>query len=230
METHEYAQLFPPASDDELIAMADDIKVRGLLCPVITLDGRVLDGRNRLRACEMAGVEPTFRQYTGTDPLADVISWNLKRRHLSPSQHAVIASEIANMRQGERTDLQPSANLPKVSQAEAAQIVGVSERLVRDAVKVRNDAPELHEQVKAGRLTVNAARREVKQRETERASVLRNRRKSASSVTAEDDAAAKSRAMDHATDAIRCLNKIKPDDPLRQEALWMVIKWCQDHE
>jgi hypothetical protein len=32
------------------------------------------------------------------------------------------------MRQGERTDLQPSANVPKVSQAEAAKMVGVSGR------------------------------------------------------------------------------------------------------
>jgi len=165
MDIHEYALLFPAATDDELAEMAADIKQRGLLCPIITLDGKVLDGRNRLRACEMAGVAPKFQTYTGDDPLGDVVSWNLKRRHLSPSQHAVIASEIANMRQGERTDLQPSAKLPKVSQAEAAQIVGVSERLVRDAVKVRNDAPEIFEEVKAGRMTVNAAKQEVKRRE-----------------------------------------------------------------
>jgi ParB-like chromosome segregation protein Spo0J len=167
MEVHEYADAFPLATESELAEMAADIRQRGLLCPIITLDGKVLDGRNRLRACEIAGVAPRFQEYTGTDPLADVVSWNLKRRHLTPSQQAGIGADVANMRQGERTDLEPSANLPKVSQSEAAKMVGVSERLVRDAVKVKKAAPELHEEVKAGRMTVNAAKREAKQREAE---------------------------------------------------------------
>ena len=83
MKTHEYAEAFPMATESELAEMAADIKQRGLLCPIIMLDGKVLDGRNRLRACEIAGVAPRFQEYAGADPLADVVSWNLKRRHLS---------------------------------------------------------------------------------------------------------------------------------------------------
>jgi hypothetical protein len=48
------------------------------------------------------------------------------------------------MRQGTRTDLSPSANLPEVSQPAAAAMLNVSERTVRDAVKVKTDAqPEI---------------------------------------------------------------------------------------
>jgi hypothetical protein len=48
------------------------------------------------------------------------------RRHLNESQRAVIAARLANMRQGERTDLQPSANLQNVSQSTAAKLLNVS--------------------------------------------------------------------------------------------------------
>jgi hypothetical protein len=76
-----------------------------------------------------------FVNYNGDDPLGFVISKNLQRRHLDESQRAMVAAKVANMRQGERTDTL-SANLQKVSQAQAAQMVNVSTRSVSDAVKV----------------------------------------------------------------------------------------------
>ena len=39
----------------------------------------------------MAGVAPRFQQYTGNDPLGDVVSWNLKRRQLTTGQKAALA-------------------------------------------------------------------------------------------------------------------------------------------
>jgi hypothetical protein len=54
--------------NDELHELAADIKERGLLQPII-LDakGRIFDGRNRLAACEIVGVEPQFETYEGDD-------------------------------------------------------------------------------------------------------------------------------------------------------------------
>lgn len=54
-----------------------------------------------------------------------------ERRHLNETQRAGVAAKLANMRQGERTDLEPSANLPKVSQSEAADLLNVGERTIR---------------------------------------------------------------------------------------------------
>ncbi len=84
------------------------------------LGDKILDGRNRFRACKKAGIAARFKNYAGDNPLAFVLSANLKRRHLNESQRADIAAKLANMRQGARTDLQPSANWPEVSQSRAA--------------------------------------------------------------------------------------------------------------
>lgn len=59
---------------------------------------------------------------------------------------------------GARTDLEPSANLPKVSQADAAELLNVSERSVADAAKVRDNAtPALKAAVEQGHLAVSVA-------------------------------------------------------------------------
>lgn len=74
----------------------------------------------------------------------------------------MVASNLANMKQGERTDLGPSANLPEVlpsvSRSKAAEMLKVSERLVGTAKQVQRDGvQELVEQVKAGEVTLNSS-------------------------------------------------------------------------
>jgi hypothetical protein len=90
-----------------------------------------------LRACKAAGIEPEYTPYQGNDPLAFVISKNLKRRHLSTSQRAAIAAEIAKLPQGGDRKSDQAANLPfdSVTQAQAAKMLNVSERSVRAARK-----------------------------------------------------------------------------------------------
>ena len=50
-------------SEGELRDLAADITAHGLKHPIVTLNGAILDGRNRERACVMAGVEP--RRFAG---------------------------------------------------------------------------------------------------------------------------------------------------------------------
>lgn len=65
---HPYADEFPMASEDELQELTDSVATVGLIHPVIlTPDGLVLDGRNRMEACRRAGVEPTFEVREGDD-------------------------------------------------------------------------------------------------------------------------------------------------------------------
>ena len=92
---HPACLAFPLLPDAELSELAEDIKLRGLLQPVVVFRGQILDGRNRLAACEMAGVPPRFTEWPGGgSPVEWVISTNLHRRHLTASQRAVVALDI----------------------------------------------------------------------------------------------------------------------------------------
>jgi len=155
---HEYANIFPMLGSEELEELRADIEQNGLVEPLVLYEEKILDGRNRATACAMLGIEPPTVEYTGNDPVAYVVSKNLKRRHLTASQRAMIADEVANMRQGERTDLEPSQKFGKVSQTDAAKQFHVSHTSVEQAHKVRTEAiPEVTEAVKAGKVPVSVA-------------------------------------------------------------------------
>ena len=62
---HPIAAIFPLLEGDELNALAADIKANGLREPCWLYEGKILDGRNRKTACRMAGVEPSFRRFSG---------------------------------------------------------------------------------------------------------------------------------------------------------------------
>ena len=166
MEFHEIANIFPMVEGAELTVLSTDIKKNGLIDPIWLYEGKILDGRNRYRACQEAGIEPRFQPYPGDDPLQHVISLNLHRRHLNESQRAVVASRLANMRQGERTDIEPSANLPNViSQAEAAKMLNVSERMVRTVKAIEREAPERLSEINLGKETATKIYKLIKRAE-----------------------------------------------------------------
>jgi N6-adenosine-specific RNA methylase IME4 len=175
---HPLAGIFPLIEGQEFDDLVRDITQHGLREPITLLRSKILDGRNRYRACVAAKVLPEsldqltvtqlkhFKHFSpagAAEPsqnelLAFVLSKNLHRRQLNESQRAMVAANIATMRQGERTDKEPSANLQKVAQDQAARQVNVSTRTVADAVKVRRDAsPELRSAVEQGHIAVSAA-------------------------------------------------------------------------
>lgn len=157
MKAHEFADVFPMLSDAELKELADDIKAHGLRHPILTFEGKILDGRNRFAACERAGVEPDFETFYGTrdEALHCVVSENLVRRHLDTSQREMVAGRIANLKVG-----RPEINAPigAVSQTDAAALLNVSRRGVQRAVVViQKGTKELQSAVDSGALSVSAA-------------------------------------------------------------------------
>ncbi len=162
MEFHPIADLFPLMEVAELDDLAADIGEHGLREAIwLHPDGSILDGRNRFRACKIAGVEPRFQTWDGEGSLAAfVVSLNLKRRHLDAAQRSLVGAKLANLDQG-RPQKKP-ANLP-VSQADAATLMNVSERSVRSAKKVlAHGDPALVSAVESGQKSVHAAEREIK--------------------------------------------------------------------
>lgn len=129
MEFHPISNIFPLMAENELPSLADDIAKNGLIEPIVTHEDMILDGRNRYLACQKVNVELDYVPLDkDRDPLDFVISVNLKHRYLNESQRAMVAAKLANMPQGFRTDLEPSANLPKVSQPQSP-ISGAGGRL-----------------------------------------------------------------------------------------------------
>jgi N6-adenosine-specific RNA methylase IME4 len=96
---HPVADLFPLLAGDEYDGLVADVRANGLLEPIwLHPDGRVVDGRNRYRACADAGVEPRFRTWAGEGSLVEfVVSLNLHRRHLSSSQRAMAALDAESL-------------------------------------------------------------------------------------------------------------------------------------
>ena len=137
----------------ELVA---SIKEEGLREPIVILEGAILDGRNRYNACLAAGVEPVFTPFRGDDPVRFVLAANVHRRHLNESQRATIAAKIANLTHGGDRRSDQAANLPVPTQAEAAEMLNVSERSVRTARKVLEQAESADiEAITKGKATVS---------------------------------------------------------------------------
>jgi hypothetical protein len=126
-----------------------------LLYPITLFCGEILDGRNRLRACEARGIEPRFEDYTGNDPLAFVVSANLKRRHLSDTQRTWIAAKISNYPMGRVRDEERGK---VVSVKEAAALMNVSPRqLGRAKAVLKYGVPELIAAVDSGEILMRPA-------------------------------------------------------------------------
>lgn len=161
---HPVASIFPRMPGEEFVALKQDIRDNGLLEAIWLYEDMVLDGRHRYYACQETGVEPRFRQYEGDNPLGFVISLNLKRRHLTESQRAMVAADLANMPNGgtganQHNDGSRSANLQSsVSQSKAAEILQVSPRSVATAAMVNRETPqEVSDAVKSGSMSLNLA-------------------------------------------------------------------------
>lgn len=162
---HEYAALFemiPPGKP--LDALREDIRQFGVREPIIVYQGKILDGRNRYMCARDLGLDFPVADFEGTDAeaLAFVLSTNLHRRHLTESQRAAVAAKLANMKRGGDRKSDQAANLPDdpapVSQAQAADMLNVSERSVRTAKTVlEQGAPELVAAVEKGEVSVSAA-------------------------------------------------------------------------
>jgi hypothetical protein len=166
LEPHPFAALFPGLPPEELTQLARDIKERGQLEPIVLYKGLILDGRNRYRACQIAGVKPRIVEFNAKaakrSPEEFVLSHNLRRRHLSVGQKAAIAldwsEQIELSPEPERTK---SLGRPKGALSEAAKYIGINEQRVFEVRQIRDANPSLYQEVKAGRRSLNRALAEI---------------------------------------------------------------------
>src|SRR5437870_4571053 len=103
LELHPYAELFPIMTVEQFRQLKESISERGLEDPIVLYRGKVIDGRNRLRACFDLDIKPKTIEYTGDDPLGYVIAKNDARRHLTKSQRGFVAGKMANLGNGKHS-------------------------------------------------------------------------------------------------------------------------------
>lgn len=176
---HEVANIFPYMTDEEFAALKADIAEHGQREPIWLHDNKIVDGRNRYKACVALGVTPKFRTWDGKGSLVQfVLSLNLHRRHLSSSQRGALAVEILPMLETEakqriiegakvgaaitNTGERPTQLISGgESREQAAQLLNTNKMYVSDAKALKADAPDLFAKVKSGEKTLPQAKREL---------------------------------------------------------------------
>jgi hypothetical protein len=151
MKTHWVADMYP-LSEDDVAALAEDIKANGQIAPILALkDGRIIDGRNRWLACHKAGVEPVIEiinpngEEVAEEKLFSMAtSCNSMRRDMTTSLRACLAAEAwkklfpGEMRGGDRT----KSKSPKVDFCDFAhQTFKVGKSYAKQALAILNHDP-----------------------------------------------------------------------------------------
>lgn len=157
------AKIFPPWPREQLELLREDIATHGLRDPIAIWRGLIIDGRHRHQACIGAGVTPEYQFLPDhEDPVAFILGQNLIRRHLNESQRAVAAfnltatlGSLPQVKDPRTGEIFPR----RLTQREAAQLLGVSDRSVKHAARVLSPrsraVPPLREAVALGRISVS---------------------------------------------------------------------------
>lgn len=152
MKFHPYSEVFTLLEGPSLDELAADIKANGLREKIWIYQDQILDGRNRFLACKQAKIKPEYREYTGDNPLAFVVSLNIHRRHLNESQRAMAAARISNLTVGSNQHSEP------VPIGTTSKLMHVSSRSIKRANKVVDKGSKpLQEAVDSGEIAVSRA-------------------------------------------------------------------------
>jgi len=167
---HPAADLFPLITGQEFQDLCDSIGNQGLEIPVVlTHDGYLLDGRNRLRALLVTGATERFTtlgEAYAADYPGYVMRLNLHRRHMSPDERKVLYLKLREMRgvKPEGRPKTPSFDGVIPSAKQYASEIGVSKPTIErweSEAKTLDKAPELKEAVINGEMAVKEAMAKV---------------------------------------------------------------------
>lgn len=194
LKLHPLCEQFPEMPDDEFKEFVEDMRVNGQRDPIHCYNNVVLDGKHRLKACEILGREPETRKWhpTAGEPeepqiRAFVLSRNFYRRQLQVGQRAIVAAEFITTagpgrpRASEKNDViqaesgkKELGNISQLSQGEAAAAAGVSTKSVNQAAKVLDSGSKaLVDAVKTGEVSVSDAVKVVDLPKTEQTAAVK---------------------------------------------------------
>ena len=188
MKFHEHANKLPLIEGKEFDELVGDINKHGLQeKTVYTLNGKILDGRNRFRACKKLGIteQINFTEFKGTkqEALIFVLSLNLYRRQLTSYQKIELvdlslASEKAEaakkrkmgLRQGSSRLVSTTLNReskPIDIKNKIAKLTKTSKNTVSKSRKIMSEGTENQkERARSGKSSISAVYKEIKSSDT----------------------------------------------------------------
>ena len=173
MKIHPANNVFPMMKPDELEDLARSIKECGQIHPIAVQTGTLIDGKCRLAACKIAGVEPEIVELD-VDPYAHNLSMNVNRAHYSPSVRAMGTAMMTEPSDRDSESVKKARKVLASSPDKADLIVKTSaflEESYQEIVKreeegrliaektewLRQANPDLLEMVQAGRFGLDDA-------------------------------------------------------------------------
>jgi hypothetical protein len=150
IEFHPLSLSFPLLEGDEFEQYVDDVRRKGPTDKIYLFEEKILDGRNLCRA--MAHIHRRFSpdthprlfiDYKGDDPLGFLVSRNVMRRHMNPSQRAAFAAEMCLRSPAHK-------HRPGVRSVDAARTMEVAVSQVKEAKRIARTEPKAFAEIKAG--------------------------------------------------------------------------------
>lgn len=158
IDLHPLCTFFPRLEGEDYLNLKSDILDNGQLEPIYTYQGMILDGGNRYKVLLECGIEPRIQEYNGDDPISFVLSKNLHRRHLKPSQAAAIVSAVQDWGKAHpqgRKETGKFTGLTTVADRTAQS--GASDKTQRIADKIAKESPDLIKRVAHGEMSLGQA-------------------------------------------------------------------------
>lgn len=186
IKVSEIAAASPDMDEAQFNELLNDIRHRGQLVPIWTLRGEVIDGRKRLRACQILGIEPNVIEMVHVADVADgadvAHSLNILRTHYTATQRAMFAAKMANLKIGDVKSQRNQAvatvshqGTPLMSNKQAADLVGIKPRSINRAKSIRLHAsPEVCRAVEMGEMSARRAEAIMRLPEDRQAEAITN--------------------------------------------------------
>jgi ParB-like chromosome segregation protein Spo0J len=149
---HPAMNLIPHMREDEFEDLKADIDKNGMKEPILFTGGLLLDGLHRYVAWkELKRKERVPRvRYHGTDPVGEVLSRNIFRRHIDPDQRIFIIAEarreeleakakerqLSGLRKGDKGPVPSKSTARGETPDQLAQVADVSPYKARQAADV----------------------------------------------------------------------------------------------
>ena len=154
-QQHLLSAVFPAIGADDFQALKDSIENIGVQNPITLFEGMVIDGWHRYTAANDLGMHCPAVELGNVDPRDFVLAQNKARRHVTQAQLGLAVTAVYAWRPAGNPALSQSGSACPVGKtnAELAQIAGVSERTIKQAKAIQTKAaPEVVEAVKRGEI------------------------------------------------------------------------------